>query len=64
MNTYTESAQHDAAPVPLDVYIRRLNDGLNNAYWEADDAHVQTLQQRIKAAKIALDMGESYHVPW
>lgn len=64
MKTYTEPSQHDDKPVPLDVYIHRLDNALHEAYWEADDAHVQSLQQRIKSAKLALDMGQTYHVPW
>jgi len=50
--------------IPMDEYIRKMEDALMEAEWNEYDEEAEQLRQRIFTAKLAESYGESWHVPW
>lgn len=50
--------------IPLDEYIRKLEDALMEAEWNDYDEEAEQLRQRIFSAKLSESYGERWHVPW
>lgn len=55
--------------IPLDQYIRNLENSLIDLEWSAVDTadydlEIERLRQRILSAKMAESYGEQWHVPW
>jgi len=50
--------------IPMDEYIRKMEDALMEAEWNEYDEEAEQLRQRIFTAKLAESYGEHWHVPW
>jgi hypothetical protein len=57
MKTYTD-------PIPMDEYLKNLNQALSDAYWNGESDELQRLQVQIKTANELIERGERYHVPF
>ena len=57
MKTYTD-------PVPMDEYLKNLNQALSDAYWNGESDELQRLQVQITTANELIERGERYHVPF
>ena len=57
MKTYTD-------PIPMDEYLKRLDQALSDAYWNGESDELQRLQAQIKTANELIERGERYHVPF
>ena len=57
MKTYTD-------PIPMDEYLKRLDQALSDTYWNGESDELQRLQAQIKTANELIERGERYHVPF
>jgi hypothetical protein len=57
MKTYTD-------PIPMDEYLKNLNQALSDAYWNGESDELQRLQVQIKTVNELIERGERYHVPF